>query len=734
MKKQYYLLSLALLFSLSVIAQFDSLNVTYQGSWGFGQSFSMGTNQAGNLKFVGSGAGVIILDVTDPSNPVKVSEFSTRGLVDAIFFDESTNRLFVTAYFAGFEIWDLSNVASPVRIGQASVIGLPRGGIYADGNYVYVVSVADGVQVFDISQVEYPLFIGSCQINPDYLAWTSDKYGNYIYVALSEGGMAVVDVSVPANPVVAGTYNDIVYGVDVTGTTAYVVSYGFGLNTLDVSNPANITVTGTCAIPGFPYRVNVVGNHAYVGNTDYSGAGGVNVVDISAPANPSLVTTFSGFAQYIAAAGNALAFTGNNMLCTILDITNPASPVQAATYSLPNFISNMYVNGNYAYTGNNGFRVFDVTDKTNPVQIGYNPIDGSIVRTAGNNAVYIRESMTSNNPVMVMDITNPANPTLLGQYNSPVMTNDLEVRDNYAFVSCWWDGIRIVNFEDPLNPVLTSHSMGFATGGTPGVTYCYAQALDVEGNYLYIIDYGPFEGEDTKGLYIMDISDVANPVLVKRFTGIQSYGYDIDAVGNFVYIADNYGGLEIIDVTDKENPLQRGYCNLPDGANSVTVTQNMAFVADYILGGIQVVNVSNPDNPTVAGYYQPSGCFAISADVEGTYIYLADGSGGFQIYNTTLVTANKPNHNLPSVSSTSWPNPFSDNLVIKADNSFGNTGCMIIYNAAGNYITTLLPVTQSNGEVIYQWNGKTANGYNAVPGCYFYRTQDGSVNGKVVKM
>lgn len=726
----------SLLFTLAVTAQdqFDSLNVTYQGSWGFGQSFSMGTNQSGNLKFVGSGAGVIILDVTDPANPVKVSEFSTRGLVDAIYFEESTSRLFVTAYFGGFEIWDLANVASPSKIGGGSVIGLPRGGIYGDGNYVYVVSVADGVQVFDITDPATPVFIGSCPINPDYLAWSSDKSGNYIYVALSEGGMEVVDVSVPSNPVIAGTYNDIVYGVDVIDDIAYVVSYGFGLNTLNVSDASNITVTGTCAVPGFPYRVNVVGNYAYIGNTDYGSDGGVNVIDISAPANPTLVTTYSGFAQYIAASGNSMAFTGSNMLCTILDLTVPASPVLAATYSLPNFIGDMHVNGNYAYTGNNGFRVFDVTDKTNPVQIGYNVTDGSIVRTAGNHAVYIRESMTSNNPVMVMDITDPTNPALLGQYNSPVMTNDLEVRDNYAFVSCWWDGIRIVNFADPSNPTLVSHAMGFASGGTPGVTYCYAQALDVDGNYLYIIDYGPFTEEDTKGLYILDISDVSNPVLVKRFTGIQSYGYDLDAVGNFVYIADNYGGMEVIDVTDKENPVQRGYCSLPDGSNSVTVTENMAFVADYIRGGIQVVDVSNPDNPFVAGYYAPSGCFAISADVEGTYIYLADGAGGFQIYNTSLITATKPDYTLPAVSSTGCPNPFSDRLFIKAGITGKTAGKLIISDAAGNYITTLLPVNQNQEEVIYEWNGKTASGHNTVPGFYFYRSEDGSVSGKVVRM
>lgn len=714
--------------------EFDSLDVSYLGSWGFGQSFSMGTNADGTVKFVGSGAGVIILDVTNPASPVKISEISTRGLVDAIYFDESTNRLYVTAYFAGFEIWDLSNIAAPVKIGGGSTNGLPRGGIYADANYVYIVAVAEGIQIYDITTPSAPVNVGNCLLDPNSLAWTSAKSGNFIFAALTDGGMAVVDVSDPENPVVAGTYSDIVYGVGVANDIVYVVSYSFGLNILDVSDPSNITVTGTCSIPGFPYRVKVIGDYAYVGNTDYSGAGGINVVDVSDPENPSLVTSYIGFAEHMAAAGNTIAFTGNSMVCSILDISTPTAPVLAGTYSLPNFTSDVYVDGNYAYTGNNGFRVFDITDKTNPVQVGYNVIDGSIVRTAGDKAVYIRESMSANNPVMVMDISDPANPALLGQYNSPVMTNDLEVRGNYAFVSCWWDGIRIVNFEDPANPVLAAHSMGWSNGGTPGVTFCYAQALDVEGNYLYILDYGPFTEEDTRGLYILDISDILNPTLVKRFTDFSSYGYDLDVVGNLVYIADNYGGLQVIDVTDKNNPITQGYCSLPDGANSVMVTENMAFVADYINGGVQVVDVSHPDNPTIAGYYIRSGCFALGVDVDGTNIYLADGAGGFQIYNTTLITSAKDLPETSGAKITSYPNPFSDYLTIKVEDSADPDNCLRIYDAAGNNIATIFPSENLPGETVYTWNGKSTSGVKASPGFYYYRSASGNVCGKVIKV
>jgi hypothetical protein len=711
---------------------FDSLNVSYQGSWGFGQSFSVRSNAGGALEFVGSGSGVIILDITHPDIPEKLSEFSTRGLVDAIYYDESSSRLYVTAYFAGFEIWDVSNIGSPVKIGGGPVTGLPRGGIFANGNYVYVVTVADGVQIFDISNPWSPVLTGTCPLDPNNLAWNSAKSGNLIFAALYDGGMKIVDVSDPHNPVVTGSYSDVVYGVWVANGYAYVVSYNYGLNILNISNPSNITVKGTCSIPGFPARVQVNGNFAYIGNTD-SGNGGINVVNVTNPASPTLVATYPGYAENISTGGNTLAFTGSSLPCTILDISVPTAPVFASTWKLPILTSDIYVDGNYAYTGNNGFRVFDISDKTHPVQVGYNTTDGSIVRTAGTKAVFIRESMTSNNPVMVMDITDPANPSLLGQYNSPVMTNDLEVRDNLAYVSCWWDGVRIVNIQDPAAPALVAHTMGWTSGGTPGVTYCYAQAIDVEGNYLYIIDYGPFTAEDTRGLYILDISDPVHPVLVKHFTGFISYGYDLDAVGNFVYIADNYGGVEVIDVTDKSNPVTRGYISLPDGANAIRVAENHAFVADYINGGVQVVDVSNPDQPAIDAYYQRSGCFALGVDVSGTNIYLADGAGGFQIYTTSVLTGVNKEPQSRGMESTSYPNPFTENTVIKVNAGADPDNCLRIYTAAGINITTLFPAECNAGTVVYEWNGKSDAGAAVSPGFYYYRSASGRVSGKVIK-
>jgi hypothetical protein len=713
---------------------FDSLNVSYQGSWGFGQSFSISSDVTGNIVFIGSGAGVIILDVTIPSNPVKLSEISARGLVDAIYFDEAANRLYFCAYFAGFEIWDVSDIAAPVRLGGGPTEGLPRGGIFANGNYVYVVTVADGVQVFDVTDPTAPVNTGNCPLSATNFAWNSAKSGDLIFVAIGNGGLKVVDVSDPSDPHIAGSHSYQATGVWVAGGYAYTVVYNFGLRVLDISDLSNITQAGYCQIPGSPSRVQVLGDYAYIGNSTTDVGGGINVVDVSTPSAPQLITTYAGYASYITVHGSVLSYTGMTFPCNILDISDPASPVFASSYKLPIFTSDLEVNGNYAYTGNNGFRVFDITDKSHPVQVGYDSTDGAIARLAGDKAVFIRESMTANNPVMIMDVSDPAQPGLLGQYMAPVMTNDLEVRDHFAFVACWWDGFRVVDFQDPANPVLVAHKMGWVQNAVPGVDFCYVQALDIEGNYIYLIDYEPFPAEDTRGLYILDITDPVNPVFVSRFTDFISGGYDIDVVGDFAYVADMNGGVEVIDVTDKQAPVARGYISLPDGANAIKAAENHAFVADYINGGVQVVNVTDPDNLVIDGYYAPSGCFALGVNVQGSDIFISDGAGGFQIYNTTLVTGISQQAPPAEFSSSAYPNPFTDHVRITIDKQ-ADPGCgLSIYDASGRLIATLLSTRESEGSVIYDWVVKSGYGTDAHPGLYYYRTNSGSVAGKMVKV
>ncbi len=415
------------------------------------------------------------------------------------------------------------------------------------------------------------------------------------------------------------------------------------------------------------------------------------------------------------------------------DITDPQAVNQLSGLKIPGFVNDIAVSGRYAYTGSNGFRVIDLSDTTHPVLAGYADISGSLVETYSDSIVlYCPYSMGSGNKVYTMDVSDPANPVVLDYVSPPAMTWDLDLKDETAFVSGWWDGVRIYSFENPLDIQAVSHPMGWVQGGIPGTDWCYVQAQSVEGNYLYLVDYGPFPEDDTYGLYILDISNLSSPVLIKRFKDITGVPQDIEVVDGIAYIADGSGGLEIVNVTDPNSPAVIGYFNLPDGATGVTVDGDYAYVSNYILGGVQVIDITTPAVPVSAGWYKPSGCFALNVETDNGCIYISDGIAGMQIYRNLLepVTAVEQNEMVvDNFNIVSYPNPFNPTATIQITVPRSGVYNIKVYNSIGEETTELLNDYLEAGTHKIKFN---ASGLPS--GIYFYRMESESkfLTGKMV--
>ena len=73
------------------------------------------------------------------------------------------------------------------------------------------------------------------------------------------------------------------------------------------------------------------------------------------------------------------------------------------------------------------------------------------------------------------------------------------------------------------------------------------------------------------------------------------------AAGNDVYVADQFSGLEVIDVSNPTKCVRvGGYASRGD-ARAVAVVGKYAYLADG--GGSQVIDVSNPANCVRVGGY-----------------------------------------------------------------------------------------------------------------------------------
>jgi hypothetical protein len=70
--------------------------------------------------------------------------------------------------------------------------------------------------------------------------------------------------------------------------------------------------------------------------------------------------------------------------------------------------------------------------------------------------------------------------------------------------------------------------------------------------------------------------------------------------GGYAYVADAYGGLRVIDVSDPTTPVEVGALGTPEAATGLAVSGDLVYLADGH-GGLRVVDVSVPAWPVEVG-------------------------------------------------------------------------------------------------------------------------------------
>ena len=113
---------------------------------------------------------------------------------------------------------------------------------------------------------------------------------------------------------------------------------------------------------------------------------------------------------------------------------------------------------------------------------------------------------------------------------------DISSDNNYVFCVRWIEKLYILDIQDKSNPVVLSEIEG----------YFDDLAISPNGNYIYIAEnyeYFP-EPYDEFGGSIIDISDKSNPIRIGRIPVIdyisESNGITFSKDGEFVYIAHLY--------------------------------------------------------------------------------------------------------------------------------------------------------------------------------------------------
>lgn len=157
----------------------------------------------------------------------------------------------------------------------------------------------------------------------------------------------------------------------------------------------------------------------------------------------------------------------------------------------------------------------------------------------------------------------------------------------------------------------------------------YAEEIDIAGHYAYVAD-------DQGGLQIVDISDPESTFVVGSYLSEKSY-IGIAVRDTFAYCAvlHSQGGIQILNVADPAAPFYVSEDSWYYGYNVFAPAEDSMYV--YVAGGYWFVveNVSVPQYPSFVRRFSTAG------DVRGVFVidtvaYLACEQMGVQIFNLAL--------------------------------------------------------------------------------------------------
>jgi hypothetical protein len=153
-----------------------------------------------------------------------------------------------------------------------------------------------------------------------------------------------------------------------------------------------------------------------------------------------------GSAEDVALVGDLAYVADGSSGLRVIDISNPALPVEIGALDTPGQAIDVEVVGDLAYLadGDSGLRVMDVSNPALPVELGALDTPGYAydVEVVGDLAYVANRRFE----LRVIDVSNPALPVEIGNFDTPGPTYDVEVVGGLTYVAADHNGLRIIDF------------------------------------------------------------------------------------------------------------------------------------------------------------------------------------------------------------------------------------------------------------------------------------------------
>ena len=450
---------------------------------------------AGNDRW-GSGAGILLMDISSPTAPVQVGAYSAGGEYGRIVAWGS--RIIGRTSTGGLDIINVANPASPSYLGTYSKSWV--GDFQIADNRLYASVGGTDVLALNFAQPSELVEVG--RYTNGTMVHAFSKLGDFIYTTASRGPMKVIEISGPTNAAIPSVFEPpapVMLKVAVVSGRAYVPQFTDGLRIFDVTHPSNPKLLSESLECQRAVGCAVTNGFAYVADSIH----GLVILDVRDPSNIVRVGSIANLGQ-----GSA---------------------------------NDVVVSGHYAYVRNAGIDIIDISDPAHPTRTAHWP-DGSYstiyssLAIAGNHAYFPSEP-----GLAIVDISNPFNPqlraTFVTNFWSPPKCVSIAGNKAYLAAGELW----VLDIGDPSHPRALARFQD---------EYRTVNQFSVSGRYGFATQYGGSACEFTA----MDIRDPINLHIVARFTGLAD-GLSLALEGHYAWICNRDGGLTALALNPSGPPL-----------------------------------------------------------------------------------------------------------------------------------------------------------------------------------
>ncbi|MBU8870034.1 MAG: T9SS type A sorting domain-containing protein [Gemmatimonadales bacterium] len=487
------------------------------------------------------------------------------------------------------------------------------------GNEFYIVDVQDKYNPIIIGSVSIPTGANKFRLTTDY----SEA------IVAGSTGLARIDVTDPHNPTVTATMDlpDISpqFPVATLGDLAITFRTEYGLGIYDISDPLSFSTMSHLDLGDdtMVLAIAAQGDYVYV-STD----GELLTIEISVPGSPRLRRTEenAGSLQDLAIVGGWIFAADAANGIKIWNISNAAKPEVAGTstggpsgFDIAVVGDRAYVAGNNSSTGD-GFSIFDVADPQNPLQVDFVESDFNLAIAGDSAYAYLGGlgglqiyRLSDSPPPAIQPVPVFTTPTGVITYAEEMF----ETTDRYFLL--YSGNLYVFDKVIESDPLLRN-------------TIVVEDHLDVRE--MVVSDDIVYFAKFNLGLDILDLSDVDNPVWSPRLE-TPGFSNNLRIYGTLAYLCDGFWGVQIVDISDPFVPEIIGSMDTPDYAEDVILSDGLLYVADAY-SGLQIVDVTTPSSPFIIGSID--GCdeaFAIAK--VGNLVALADK--GIKLFDVSTPTS-----------------------------------------------------------------------------------------------